>query len=232
MKILKFALLLSWSIGSNAKLMTDTIAQTLQVPNNIAARLIERMETIHQLNNRFALYYPILTNVFLKPRGYKIGCEVGVFTGGHAEFILANSNIEKLYCVDPYMVMDALSNITEGFEEKYWNAAWETLYQYAADKLSAFGNRAELFRLTGAEAAAKIADHSLDFVFIDGDHSYLGVITDCTNYYDKVRSGGIISGDDYDLEQAGRAIRDFFGAKKLAINVYQGQTRFWWVEKP
>ena len=35
-----------------------------------------------------------------------------------------------------------------------------------------------------------IADGSLDFVFIDGDHSYTGVLSDCANYYDKVRSGG------------------------------------------
>ena len=77
-----------------------------------------------------------------------------------------------------------------------------------------------------------IVDDSLDFVFIDGDHSYAAVLADCTNYYDKVRSGGIIAGDDYNMDDVGRALYDFFGEKKLIINVYVGQNRFWWVEKP
>ncbi len=76
-----------------------------------------------------------------------------------------------------------------------------------------------------------IDDHSLDFVFIDGDHSYDAVLSDCINYYDKVRSGGIITGDDYHNQEVRQAVQDFFKEKKLVINVYPGQKRFWWIEK-
>lgn len=225
--------LLSWSIVANAKLGYHALAQDLHVSQELAKRLIKRVECIDRLNTSHASYYTILTDVFWKPRGYKIGCEIGVFTAGHAQAILANSNIEKLYCVDSYIApMNIVTTITEGFQKNYWQACWDTIYYYAVDKLSAFGDRVQFFRLAADKAASRIADDSLDFVFIDGDHSYRGALEDCKNYYDKVRSGGIISGDDYDIDDVGRAVREFFGQKSLVVNIYPGQTRFWWVEKP
>ncbi len=63
-------------------------------------------------------YYSILSK-FIKERGYKVGCEVGTFTGGHAEFILANTTVEKLYCVDPYIApMDIETMITNWISKK------------------------------------------------------------------------------------------------------------------
>ena len=45
--------------------------------------------------------------------------------------------------------------------------------------------------------ARLIADNSLDWIYIDGDHSYKGAKEDMVSWYPKVRSGGIISGHDY-----------------------------------
>lgn len=42
-----------------------------------------------------------------------------------------------------------------------------------------------------------IKDESLDWIYIDGDHSYRGAHDDIYNWYPKVRKGGIISGHDY-----------------------------------
>lgn len=56
-------------------------------------------------------------------------------------------------------------------------------------------------------------DESIDFLFIDGDHHYESVKTDLTNWFPKIRSGGIISGHDY--TEAGEcgvipAVNEFF----------------------
>lgn len=48
-------------------------------------------------------------------------------------------------------------------------------------------------------AANLIPNDSLDFVYIDAGHSYIEVKQDFETYYPKVRSGGIISGHDYGL---------------------------------
>ncbi len=43
----------------------------------------------------------------------------------------------------------------------------------------------------------------LDFVYIDGDHRFKSVADDIYEWYLRVRSGGIISGDDYNLTRPG-----------------------------
>ena len=46
-------------------------------------------------------------------------------------------------------------------------------------------------------AVKRIPDGSLDFVYIDSNHSYDYVMEDLINWSRKVRKGGIVSGDDY-----------------------------------
>lgn len=43
---------------------------------------------------------------------------------------------------------------------------------------------------------------SLDWVYIDGNHEYEHVIADLEVFYRKLKSGGILAGDDYDWGEA------------------------------
>ena len=43
-------------------------------------------------------------------------------------------------------------------------------------------------------------DESLDFVFLDGDHSYEGITKDILAWFPKLKPGGILAGDDYSKE--------------------------------
>ena len=55
-------------------------------------------------------------------------------------------------------------------------------------------------------------DESLDFVFIDADHSYDIVIKDISNWYPKVKIGGVIAGHDYyNSNQVINAVKDTIG---------------------
>ena len=47
------------------------------------------------------------------------------------------------------------------------------------------------------DAAVNFADESIDFVFIDADHSYESVKKDIEAWLPKIRKNGIISGHDY-----------------------------------
>ena len=47
------------------------------------------------------------------------------------------------------------------------------------------------------EAVKQFKDGSLDFVYIDGNHTFEYVINDIAEWSKKVRKGGIISGHDY-----------------------------------
>ena len=59
------------------------------------------------------------------------------------------------------------------------------------------------------DAAGRFADGSLDYVYIDGEHSYEAVTRDLASYFPKVRPGGHLIGDDYGWTGVGAAVDAF-----------------------
>lgn len=64
-----------------------------------------------------------------------------------------------------------------------------------------------------------IADNSIDFIYIDGDHSYDGVNTDIIKWRNKIKKGGYIAGHDYveDRIDLIRAINENFPNENINI---------------
>lgn len=62
-------------------------------------------------------------------------------------------------------------------------------------------------------------DSSIDFLFIDADHEYEGVMFDIVNWFPKVKKGGIISGHDYNDYHIGvpKAVDEYFGKSNIII---------------
>ncbi len=65
-------------------------------------------------------------------------------------------------------------------------------------------------------ASKSFADESLDFCFIDGDHSYNSVFSDLSFWWPKIKPGGVLAGHDYRqaapwLIWVTKAVHDFFG---------------------
>jgi hypothetical protein len=127
------------------------------------------------------------------------GAEIGVKEGKFSERILHHWRGELLYSIDPWK---------EFSEESYRDAANVGQQQqdaYHAEtqyRLSRFGNRSKILRLTSAAAAREIADGSLDFAYLDAQHHYEAVKEDIELWYPKVKSGGILCGHDYyDVEE-------------------------------
>lgn len=220
-----------FSVGINAKIHYWQLAHILNIPKIEAKRIMNVIAFRRRaIEVSWEAYYTILPQ-FINNRNYKNGCEVGVAFGGHSESILRSTEINKMYCIDPYVDYSGVA-AAWGIKKKYWQACWDGLFYYVQDRLSPFGERVEMVRKTADEAAIGIPENSLDFVFIDGDHSYAAVLQDLFNYYDKVRSGGMISGDDYNLPEVGKAVSEFFTQKGLKVNQNNEQERFWWVDKP
>ena len=57
-------------------------------------------------------------------------------------------------------------------------------------------SRSRLIKATSEDFAKEVADESLDFVFIDGDHSEAGVLLDLKLWTPKVRKHGVVAGHD------------------------------------
>lgn len=82
---------------------------------------------------------------------------------------------------------------------------------------------------------AAIANQSVDFLMLDGDHSYETVKAEIAAYLPKMKQGGIISGDDYLWPGVKQAVDEAFGdlatkvIKKDTPN-YRNSVAYWWVQ--
>jgi predicted O-methyltransferase YrrM len=62
--------------------------------------------------------------------------------------------------------------------------------------------------MTSEEASKLFLEHSIDVVYIDGDHRYEFVKKDIELWLPKIKRNGIICGHDYNTNSVKKAIRD------------------------
>ncbi len=71
----------------------------------------------------------------------------------------------------------------------------EESYRIAVERLTPLN--ATIVRKFSADAAADVPDRSLDFCYIDSNHSYESVLEDLALWSPKVKPAGLIAGHDY-----------------------------------
>lgn len=168
--------------------------------------------------------------------GFTEGAEIGVSQGYLSEAMFKAIPNLHLYCVDawtPYR-----GNAWSGSKERndhHYKATLERLKKY----------NATIIREMSMDAVKKIKDNSLDFVYIDANHSFDYVMQDLIAWTKKVRPGGIVSGDDYyQFRKAGvieavDAYTKVHGIKFNLTNPYpekiqdresQEQPSYWWMK--
>ncbi|MDH3348209.1 MAG: class I SAM-dependent methyltransferase [Desulfobulbaceae bacterium] len=119
--------------------------------------------------------------------------EIGVWKGDFAKDILHRCpGITKYYMVDPWANLPDWNkpfNVkAEMFDEVYAEAMGKT--EFASHKRVVLRGRTK-------EIIDKIPDESLDFAYIDGDHTLRGITIDLIRLLPKIKEGGIIGGDDF-----------------------------------
>lgn len=126
------------------------------------------------------------------------GAEIGVYAGDTSRMLLEGLNLRRLLMVDRYKSAGSRAVWRRN------NQRVDELVRRHQAALKVVGN--------SVEVAEHVPDRSLDFVFIDADHSYLSVLADIKAWRHKVRSGGIIAGHDYSVRFPGviRAVDETF----------------------
>ena len=172
-------------------------------------------------------YYHVIPKL-INDNDYRYGAEIGVAYGGHSEAILKNTNVVKLYSIDPYQP-DWLG--TDGYSmngKNFGFAEYEELYLHALHRLRKYGDRSVFIRDTG-HAAWSTIDEQLDFIFIDAKHTYNDLFADISQWLFKLKEGGIMCGHDYGHESypgIKQAVDKLFGAS----NINTGDGFVWWVK--
>lgn len=160
------------------------------------------------------------------------GVEIGVYKGDHAALMLRRHPGLTLVGVDLWELwaqrggdvypdgvdreddMDARmrSNMLE-------EAKAREVHDKAVNQLRSWINngRCRLLMEEASEAALQFTDGELDFVYIDGDHSYGGCMRDLENWYPKVSPNGILAGHDYTARDVRPAVHDFADKHGLTV---------------
>jgi methyltransferase family protein/glycosyl transferase family 2 len=169
--------------------------------------------------------------------GFKRGAEIGVAEGNYSEVLLKANPECELLLVDPWHAYS--ENPQNKPSDKHKFAYEETLRKIAPYRgaITAMKTSMEAVR----EIAENLPEHLLDFVYIDGNHLFDYVMQDLIEWSKRVRSGGIVSGDDYyQLDQKRwvgggvvEAVQAYTNAHKIPIwwicNAHRS-TDFFWVK--
>jgi hypothetical protein len=158
------------------------------------------------------------------PPGKVRGAEIGVFQGSLSALLLDDPRVH-LIMVDSWAADGADYVGESGDWHARLSAEQQNGFMQAALAQTAFaGERATVLRLPSVCAAAAIPDASLDFVFIDADHSYEGCARDIAAWLPKLKPDGLLCGHDYgneDFPQFGvnRAVDEFVAARGLTLEL-------------
>lgn len=117
--------------------------------------------------------------------------EIGVMFGHFAGAVLSLWNGKEYICVDLWN-----NQPTDVYKEQQSTVDYNAAYRAVMD-LSARDRRVRVVKDYSVNAAQKIPNDSLDWVFIDANHSYRAVLDDMDAWWSKVKPGGVFSGHDY-----------------------------------
>jgi FkbM family methyltransferase len=167
------------------------------------------------------------------------GVEIGVLNGEYSKIILERWESGQLFMVDAWRHLDAYIDMN-GRDDKYHH---ECLIN-ACKNTKQWENRAHIIRMDSVASANMFPDEYFDFVYIDADHSYEGVVRDMKAWWPKVKKGGLFCGDDY-IPQDGdiwmtvtgkepvyagkfgvrKAVNEFM--EKNSLKVYETNEQYW-----
>lgn len=156
----------------------------------------------------------------------KIGVELGVSHGFHAQHLLEACPSLELAGVDAYRHIRKGGGYDDISSDQF-----EETCRKARGFLVPTG-RWRLMRMTTADAA-KVFRGAVDFLFVDADHSYEAACDDIRDWYRYVRPGGIVAGHDYGQPMwpgVKRAVDEVLTEWGLKASVGLGTV--WWVQKP
>lgn len=160
---------------------------------------------------------------FIKENNFKQGVEIGVRWGQTSRHLLETCTDLKMTGVD---LMQPLPNNTREGQETYSHWPWADYREAVKRIMQRFPDRFVMLVMDTHAASQMFADESVDFVFIDCDHSYEGVSRDIVDWAPKVRVGGLVTGHDINLESVRRAVVENLGEYET-----EGQrwNNIWWV---
>lgn len=175
------------------------------------SRIIDSVEINHRVD------FPLLCNA----RGVRVAIEVGTDLGVFAKQFMERFSGEQLLCVDPYQAYDELPGLRTP----------DMLT--ATHALMPWHGRVRIVQATSSEAAKGFPEwlrDRIDFVYIDGCHTYEAASEDIATWWPLVSAQGMLAGHDYDPSHPGvvRAVDEFAEREGVTVRAVRGDRECSW----
>lgn len=160
--------------------------------------------------------------------------EVGAFLGKSSAFLaveIANSG-KRLQCdiVDTWQGIDTDESGTDMRDvQEAAIAAHGSLFDACAANLAPVAHIVTLRQMGSLQAAATYPDASLDFVYLDNDHSTPHVYAEVMAWWPKIKPSGVIAGHDFNWREVKQGVVSW--AKRTGVIVTPVSTHSWAAEK-
>lgn len=145
--------------------------------------------------------------------------EIGVASGCFTKQILASCpNMQSLHIIDLWEFQPKGYNDPCNLPQATQDERYEQI-------LKDFSNepKVHIIREWSHKAASQFADNSIDFLYLDANHSYTATKIDLNVWYPKIKAGGVFAGHDYvngdgDGHGVKKAVDEFALEHNLYIN--------------
>lgn len=195
---------------------------------------------------QFTDFYDVYEEAVIKSPDNAILVELGSWVGKSTtmmlELLKSHNKKATFYAVDNFILNVKWSTrdncyihtgiVRNGCKET------ETIFNDNVNKVDIKGNdniKFNVIKQDSYTAAAQFQNNSVDFVFVDADHTYDFVKRDIETWWPKVKSGGIMAGHDFTwlfpdgIQGVARAVWEFAYNNKLRFTV---SNTSWIINKP
>ena len=139
--------------------------------------------------------FDLVSNI---PSDNPICCEIGSYMG-KSSIVLGMALLAKrggkVFCIDPF---DLISDYYEQVSRDKLGSGDLTRKQFVMDNIRKYGLEEKIELVQGFSTFVAMNFHQpLDFIFIDGDHGFEGVLGDYFDWSGMLKVGGVIAFHDY-----------------------------------
>ena len=150
--------------------------------------LHERLRAIASRSEKREDFWVDFVNSF----GLQQIAEIGVYRGNFAQTLLQRcEGLTRYYMVDPWRHLTDWNK-----PANHPDAQLEAHYRKPRAKTEFAAGKRCILRGKTVDVIDHIPDQTLDFAYIDGDHTLKGITVDLICVYPKVRVEGFLTGDD------------------------------------
>lgn len=159
-------------------------------------------QPVHRLVPGFCDFEDLYSSAVRASPSPAVFVEVGVWLGQSAIFMasqIAKSGKDiQFFAVDPWNRMDFYQNNFQKHLAHVHSRGGSPRAAFNRNvQESGLGHLIHPVQMNSIDFARTLEDRSVDFAFLDGDHTFLGLLADLRAWWPKIKPGGYLAGHDY-----------------------------------